>query len=103
MDPLITPKVPKSLANNYLGEYPKCSHREITAECEFQIRPKCRKKWVAEYREICRTADRNNGKVICLYCSRTLKYSGRNNPNCQYKNIKDDIFKNIDSEDQAYL
>lgn len=97
----VTPKLPDSPLNDY--KLPKCSHKQITAECEFQVSPKCRKAWLAEHREVCRTMERNNGKNICLYCSRAIKHSGRNNPNCQYKKVKDDIFKDINEEEQAYL
>lgn len=44
------------------------------------------------------------------YCSTDCKnthkselYSGRNNPNCKYSDLKDDFFSVIDSEEKAYL
>lgn len=46
---------------------------------------------------------RKYGKDICLYCSRALKHTGRNNPNCKYKKLDDNMFSNIDSEYKAYL
>lgn len=101
----ITTKLPKSLVNEFVEkiDLSRGSHKQITVECEFQVSLKCRKTWVAEYREIYRTMEKNNGKVICLYCSRTMKYSGRNNPNCKYENLDDNIFDEIDTEDKAYL
>lgn len=39
----------------------------------------------------------------CLYCSRQVKYSGRNNPNTKYKDMNDDYFADIDSEHKAYI
>jgi deoxyuridine 5'-triphosphate nucleotidohydrolase len=105
MKPTISSKLPDSPVSHYLEQVdlPKCSHKKLMTECMFQISPKCRKIWAAEYREVYRTMERNEGKMICLYCSRAKKFSGRNNPNCQYKNVKDDVFKDICTEDQAYL
>lgn len=34
---------------------------------------------------------------------KSLKYTGRNNPNCKFKNINDTMFKVIDSEEKAYF
>jgi dUTP pyrophosphatase len=50
-----------------------------------------------------RTRKLNEGKIICLFCSRTLKFSGRANPNCQYKNLNDNFFEVVDSSDKAYI
>lgn len=40
---------------------------------------------------------------MCLFCSRTQKFSGRSNPNCKYKSLDDSYFNAIDSETKAYL
>jgi hypothetical protein len=45
----------------------------------------CKKTFNASIRNINRTKLNNNGKIICLNCSRELKSSGRDNPNCKYK------------------
>lgn len=101
----VSTKLPITRATESLEgiNLPKHSHKEIVAECMFQISPKCRKTWTAQYREVCRTMEQNEGKMICLYCSRAKKFTGRNNPNCQYKKVKDEIFKDIDTEEKAYL
>lgn len=48
-----------------------------------------------------------NNKISCSkQCSNKLKeiiYSGRNNPNTKYKNLDDNFFKIIDTDDKAYL
>lgn len=98
----ISAKIPQTRANE-LPLLPISSHKLVYVECEFQVSDKCKKSWQAEYRQVCRTMERNNGKVICLYCSRTIKYTGRNNPNCQCKKLNDNILDVIDSEEKAYL
>lgn len=78
------------------------SHQKITAKCSLNISDKCIKQKELEYRTYMDNKDRNNGKYICLYCSRKLKYSGRTNPNCKY-DIDDNFFKQINTEAKAYL
>jgi deoxyuridine 5'-triphosphate nucleotidohydrolase len=41
--------------------------------------------------------------VICVFCSRTLKFMGRSNPNCRYRTVSDTLLESIDSEAKAYL
>jgi hypothetical protein len=43
----------------------------------------------------------NGGLNVCLYCSRSLKFSGRNNPNKKY-NFDDSMFTTIDTPIKAY-
>lgn len=50
-----------------------------------------------------RTFLRNDNKIICLYCSRKLKHSGRNNPNVKYTNMKDNFFEKINTDEKAYI
>jgi deoxyuridine 5'-triphosphate nucleotidohydrolase len=71
-------------------------------ECEFKISKKCLKKHYVSLRSITETKERNEGKYICLQCSRTLKFSGRKNPNCKYV-FDDNFFKKINSEEKAYV
>jgi dUTP pyrophosphatase len=79
------------------------SHKIINFTCEFQISKKCQKIHPLAYRDGIQNKKRNSGKYICFYCSRELKYAGRKNPNCHYKNTDDNFFKNIDTEEKAYL
>src|ERR1700692_182421 len=79
------------------------SHKEFMVKCDFCISTKCSKKYKIEYRRFLKVIKNNNNKVICLFCSRKLKFSGRNNPNTKYKNIDDNYFKNINTIDKAYL
>jgi len=78
------------------------SHRKIIVECDIKLSEKCKNIYKSDYRTgmICR--ENNNGKDICLNCSRQLKHSGRNNPNCKYL-LDDNFFNEIDSEGKAYL
>jgi len=89
----------------------KCYHKHIyedkrlektDVECEFQISNKCSKIYNIGIRAEAENRKRNNGYYICLQCSRTLKYSGRNNPNCKY-DIKDFQFSEINNENKAYI
>jgi len=92
----IVSKVPQTQANNLPGLLPK-SHKMIDVFCDFQISEKCKKRWQAEYRVICDIMERNDGKVICMYCSRAIKYIGK------YKELDDDVLNEVDSEEKAYL
>lgn len=71
--------------------------------CEFCISEKCRKHFYLKPNDERKTRDRNNGKLICLFCSRKLKGSGRNNPNCKYRDLDDSFLDVIDTEFKAYL
>ena len=71
--------------------------------CEFQIVSRCKKNYSMSERAKLNAQKRNNGKVICMYCSRHLKSMGRANPNTKYKNMNDNYFKKIDSNFKAYL
>lgn len=81
----------------------KGSHKKVEAYCEFNASETCSIARIMEYREFLMHCNNNDGKYICLPCSRKLKASGRNNPNCKHENIDDSFFKNIDSEIKAYL
>lgn len=79
------------------------SHKEVRVKCYFQASDKCRDVVKQEYRAIKNVMERNDGKYICLYCSKKLKNSGRDNPNCKYKSLNDSYLCNIDTEEKAYL
>lgn len=76
---------------------------KIIVECDFKISNKCKKKYSMSNRAKDKTLLNNDNKIICLYCSRQLKYSGRNNPNAKYINMNDNFFKNINTDDKAYI
>lgn len=75
----------------------KGSHAVVNTSCDF-----CGKEKKIPYKDAYYTCSKNGGKLICLKCSRNIKYSGRNNPNCKY-NLDDNFFSKIDTEEKAYL
>lgn len=80
------------------------SHDKVLVKCDYNISPKCKDEYYLEYRHALKFRKlRNDKKDICLYCSRALKSTGRNNPNCKYKELNDNMFSCIDSEYKAYL
>lgn len=79
------------------------SHRRITVTCELRSSPRCRGQWSIEERLANETRARNDGRIICLFCSRSSKGAGRGNPNVKYHDLDDDFFQAIDSEAKAYL
>lgn len=81
----------------------KESHKKVSVSCDFRVSSECKKTWIMQYRDAKKTLNRNNDKIICLNCSRQIKDSGRNNPNCKYKNMDDNFFHNIDNEHKAYI
>jgi hypothetical protein len=81
----------------------KHSHKEYKVKCDLQISEKCRKEYLIEYRRIFKVLKENKNNIVCLYCSRTSKFSGRNNPNTKYLNLNDEYFSVIDSNDKAYI
>ncbi len=83
--------------------YSKGSHKQIEVDCEYHISDKCTGKRMLQYRDYYANKMRNNGKYICFYCSRTLKYTGRGNPNTRYHNLNDSLFEKIDDEHKAYI
>src|SRR5574338_45974 len=78
------------------------SHKPIRIRCDFRESSKCRFEFMRHYREILSYRAKNNNKDICLYCSRKIKFSGRDNPNSKYE-LDDNLLENIDSEGKAYL
>lgn len=79
------------------------SHQLLSIMCEAKCSNKCVGTVVRQYRDIVINRKRNNGKYICLYCSRFMKFSGRNNPNCKIKSLDDSFFNTINSEFKAYV
>jgi len=78
------------------------SHKKVTVTCDLGINSKCRGTYQAAYKDVVRYRGNNEGKDVCLFCSRKSKFSGRNNPNTKYP-LNDSFLKDIDSEGKAYL
>lgn len=78
------------------------SHKLVTVACDFELSDRCYKVYEREFRDVIKYRQNNNGKDICLVCSRKLKFSGRNNPNTKYM-LSDTLFSNITTKEQAYL
>lgn len=78
------------------------SHKKIIVSCDFSSSKKCRGKYEQQFRDAEKYRKNNDGKDICLFCSRKLKFSGRGNPNKKY-NFDDNLFNDIDNETKAYL
>jgi deoxyuridine 5'-triphosphate nucleotidohydrolase len=79
------------------------SHKRITVICEFRVAPKCRNQWQIPERLANETRARNDGRIICVYCSRKMKFVGRENPNSKYVELDDALFERVDTEAKAYL
>lgn len=83
------------------GFHRRCS-KLVEVQCELGVSRKCKGKWKLRYSRAYDSIEKN-GKVICLYCYRTSKFSGRGNPNCKYKTLDDDFFKEVNTQEKAYL
>jgi hypothetical protein len=68
------------------------SHNIYDVSCDFKVSKKCRNTYKMEFRFYCKYIKNNNGKLPCIYCSREIKFSGRNNPNTKYKSLDDNFF-----------
>ena len=78
------------------------SHKRVNVKCDFNTSDKCKNEYTLEYRQYLKFSSNNDGQLSCIYCHNN-RYMGRNNPNCKYKNIDDNMFDNIDSNEKAYL
>lgn len=85
-----------------LADKNKHSHEIFKVSCDVKISSKCRNVYFMEFRRIFKVLNQNDNKIVCLFCSRTLKFSNRNNPNTKY-NINDNYFNTIDCPEKAYL
>jgi deoxyuridine 5'-triphosphate nucleotidohydrolase len=77
-------------------------NERVTVQCDFQISKKCVDRHNISERAYQKNIARNAGQYICLQCSRTLKFSGRNNPNTKY-DVPDFFFSDIENEFKAYI
>lgn len=87
---------------NIIENLSENSHKRVNVKCDFNTSDKCKNKYTLEYRQYLKFSRNNNGELSCIYCS-NKRYMGRNNSNCKYKNIDDNMFDNIDSNEKAYL
>lgn len=78
------------------------SDKRFEVICDFNVSENCKKKYTIGRKCYSATLKNNDGKIICMYCSRKLKYSGRKNPNCKY-NVDENMFNTVDDEFKAYL
>jgi dUTP pyrophosphatase len=78
------------------------SHAKVKIKCQFEITDNCVGINELQYRDAMNNIERNDGKYICLHCSRYIKSSGSDNPNCQYHYDRD-LLKIIDTNEKAYL
>ena len=96
-------QVTSQLPRFVMGMYSKSSHQLVHHPCESRSSEKCYGILERHYRDLRITYENNDGKIICLPCSRRTKASGRNNPNCRYKDLDDNFFRVIDTVHKAYL
>lgn len=78
-------------------------NEKLEVVCDFNLNDNCKGTYSISRRAVDKNKYRNNGKVICLPCSRYVKTSGRNNGNTKYKNLNDNFFSTVDTEAKAYL
>lgn len=78
-------------------------NEKVRVECDFGASEHCRGTYRITRRAQRKNRRRNDGQLICLYCSRKLKFSGRDNPNAKYMSLDDSFFKNVQTEGKAYL
>jgi len=81
----------------------KNSHKTFKVCCDYKVSDKCRIEYDIQYRDFIKHTSNNNGNLPCIFCSRTMKFSGRNNPNTKYKSLNDNFFEKIDSQEKAYI
>lgn len=77
--------------------------QKVEVQCDFGVSDRCRERYQISRQAAARNRGRNDGKLICLYCSRKLKFMGRSNPNAKYKSLDDSFFQTVDTEGEAYL
>lgn len=75
----------------------------VSVRCESARSSGCRGCYEVSIRAQQKNRAGNDGRFICLPCSRYEKNSGRRNPNARYKALDDSFFEVIDSESKAYL
>lgn len=80
----------------------KGSHKIVDVLCDVKKSDKCRVQMRKEFCTVMRDRSKNEGKDVCLYCFRLIKFSGRSNPNCKFK-MDDAFFATIDSREKAYI
>jgi dUTP pyrophosphatase len=95
-----SPAACKACYSKYLYEDKR--DEKVTVECEFQVSEKCNKFYEISLGAEQKNRKKNNGRYICLQCSRVIKYSSRKNLNYKY-DIPTFFFADIDNEFKAYI
>lgn len=80
----------------------KGSHALVKVECELKVSDNCVNIKEMMYKSAVYTIERNDGKYICLQCSRATKNLGVNNIKCKYDYDRN-LLKEIDCDTKAYL
>lgn len=96
-------KIPESPFLEDVSNLNKGSHFKIKVTCQGRVSEKCIKESMKEYRNVIQTMKNNNEKYYCMYCSPSIRYSGRSNPSCLYNSLDDNFMKFIDTKEKAYL
>ncbi len=71
--------------------------------CALRLSPTCRREWDIEERLANETRAKNDGRMICQFCSIAAKRPGRTNPNTKSRDLDDRLFETVDSEAKAYV
>lgn len=96
------PPTCKNCYRKYINKEIDKRDTKIQVKCNYGVSKKCCGTQYISIRAYNENCKRNHGTYICIQCSRNIKHSGRNNPNCKY-NTNDDFFNIIDSEEKAYI
>jgi dUTP pyrophosphatase len=78
------------------------SHAIVKVQCQSKISEQCYGIVERTYKDVMNTLERNDGKYICLPCSRRTKNMGENNPKYKYDYDRS-FFHDIDTHEKAYL
>jgi hypothetical protein len=75
--------------------------KKLFVTCDSQLSPLCKLNYIRWSSDFYKNRRINNGKYICLYCSRSIRLAN----NTFYHKIERDsnFFENVDSEIKAYL
>ena len=87
---------------NSADEKPRRDER-IEVTCEAKVSETCRGTHRISRRAEQKNRARNEGRYLCLPCSRRLKFSGRDNPNARHMTLDDGFLDTIDTEGKAYV
>jgi deoxyuridine 5'-triphosphate nucleotidohydrolase len=75
----------------------------VSVTCEAIASEACMGTHLISRRAEAKTRARNEGRYLCLPCSRRLKFSGRTNPSARHMHLDDGFLDVLDTEGKAYL